>query len=238
MNKLIVGTKKDISKAERQELLNNSAVEELIKNVKPITNVGKEDLRLQDSFLFESLAKVYKKGIGAIFANNNKTVNVIVFDDRENNQTGAFLFALHEFDGGKALHKILYKNGQIQDKSIEPATEEVEAQFLKNFETDMFSKSEEYFPGILKQQQDVESLGFFDGCLPGGYLWCGGGCHNYEDNGGDGTWINETDWCCKYHDYCYRYDYSSVDGCDDTLCTCVKNHKTIASAGIRIIFCD
>lgn len=237
MNKVIVGTKKEISNLERQELINSLAVNELINKIKPFQNINKNDLYLQDSFLFESLAKVYKQGTGAVFVNNERTVNLVVFNDKENDHIGAFLFALQEFEGGKALHRILHKNGEIKNISIEPYTEEVQAEFLKNFETDLFSNSDEYFPGILKQR-DVQSLGFFDGCLPGGYRWCGGGCHNYEDNGGDGTWINETDWCCKYHDYCYRYDYSTVDGCDDTLCACVRNHKTIASAGIMIIFCD
>lgn len=86
---------------------------------------------------------------------------------------------------------------------------------------------------------EVESQvqGFTFGCLWGGYRWCGKGCYNYPDIGGDGSYINSTDLCCKNHDYCYKNNYLSKKQCDTNFCGCLKGKTNTAANLAKTWYC-
>lgn len=99
---------------------------------------------------------------------------------------------------------------------------------------------EEYYPGKLLDQ--IESQGFLDGCLPGGYIWCGGKC-----GGGSASCsststkpVNALDSCCKKHDCCY-YNYDEEFPhclCDARLCSCAQqNATTSAKYAVTAVMC-
>jgi hypothetical protein len=96
-----------------------------------------------------------------------------------------------------------------------------------------FKVNPDYTPGVLKEN-DVESLSDYPtwGCALGGYLWCGAECDNYRDEGGTGSWINGTDWCCMEHDWCFRTGWSSKCQCDLDLKSCLSNQSSATATYI------
>jgi hypothetical protein len=92
---------------------------------------------------------------------------------------------------------------------------------------------------------EIEGEGFLDGCLPGGYLWCGMGCQ-IDSNACDGPYIYnpdnpDVDRCCRLHDCCYRETGQTWpnDDCDQQLCDCVQDVDPfgIASLAIQAVMC-
>ncbi len=73
-----------------------------------------------------------------------------------------------------------------------------------------------------------------NGCLPGGYQFCGGNCGNYGDHGG-GSFVNYTDRCCSLHDDCYASGITKCK-CDAMLLKCVAGELTVGSIAIRGYF--
>ncbi|KYD24733.1 hypothetical protein [Parageobacillus toebii] len=128
----------------------------------------------------------------------------------------------------------------VLDMKIEEFEEFVQKS-LANY--DGFQHDPYYEEGELNAE--VETEGFLDGCLPGGYLWCGMGCQ-IDSNACDGPEIYNpknpaVDRCCREHDCCYRLtgqDWPN-DGCDAILCSCVYavDPYGIASMAIQAVMC-
>jgi hypothetical protein len=104
---------------------------------------------------------------------------------------------------------------------------------------DPLNHDENYVEGQLLTE--VHSEAFFDGCLGGGYMWCGGGCGggsracSSSDNG-----INRVDRCCRYHDCCYYRNNARRPhcACDSVFCECIRQApKTNWSPLIGLTFC-
>ncbi|UOE78281.1 hypothetical protein [Parageobacillus thermoglucosidasius] len=109
---------------------------------------------------------------------------------------------------------------------------------------DGFQHDPYYVEGELNAE--VETEGFLDGCLPGGYLWCGMGCQ-IDSNACNGPYIFNpnnplVDNCCRQHDCCYRERGETWpnDDCDLELCDCVRDVDPYgaASLAIQAVMCD
>ena len=103
-----------------------------------------------------------------------------------------------------------------------------------------FPFHDEYVPGMLNG--DVEANGAFDGCLAGGYIWCGQNCGGSAACNSTKKGINALDNCCKTHDCCYKNrNVKSGDRncyCDQNLCDCAqKSSATFGKYIVEAIFC-
>ncbi|MGE6377999.1 hypothetical protein [Peribacillus muralis] len=116
---------------------------------------------------------------------------------------------------------------EIEDEVFAAAAEENE-KFNQEFNFD-----ENYYPGQLLDQ-DVNAEGFFDGCIAGGYIYCGGKCGGHPACSGSKSGINKLDNCCKTHDCCYHNNGVKYPNCycDQRLCDC---SQASGYAGGRII---
>lgn len=97
----------------------------------------------------------------------------------------------------------------------------VEAQTLSKKEEEEFPFDPNYYPGMLMDQVKTENV-FVDGCLAGGYIWCGKSCGGSVACTSTKSGINGLDNCCKTHDCCYtkygvKYPHCY---CDQRLCDC------------------
>jgi hypothetical protein len=106
---------------------------------------------------------------------------------------------------------------------------DVKKEFIDNLENPLFPETHDEVEG--------QSQAFFSGCLWGGYRWCGKGCYNYPEIGGDGSWINSTDYCCMAHDYCYKNGYVSRSKCNDNFCDCLKGQTNTAANMAKGYYC-
>lgn len=102
-----------------------------------------------------------------------------------------------------------------------------------------FPVDENYYAGMLLDQ-DIETAGFLDGCLPGGYIWCGQKCGGSAACTSTKNGINGLDNCCKIHDCCYtrlgvKHPHCF---CDQSLCDCSQNKPIVFSTPVvQAIFC-
>lgn len=105
----------------------------------------------------------------------------------------------------------------------------VKEEFIDSLEKPLFPES----------YNEVESQvqAFVNGCLWGGYRWCGKGCFNYPDIGGDGSYINSTDLCCKNHDYCFKNGYVTKAKCNESFCACLKGKTTVGANMAKAWYC-
>lgn len=98
---------------------------------------------------------------------------------------------------------------------------------------------EKYVPGMLNG--DVEANGVLDGCLAGGYIWCGKACGGSAACKSTKKGINGLDNCCKKHDCCYtERNVKSPPNCycDQKLCDCAQAAGlTFGTPVIEAIFC-
>lgn len=106
---------------------------------------------------------------------------------------------------------------------------DVKEEFFENLKNPLFPETHNEVEG--------QAQGFSHGCLWGGYRWCGKGCSNYPEMGGDGTWINSTDSCCRRHDYCYKNGYVSKSQCDKNFCTCLSGQTNTAANLAKAWYC-
>jgi len=85
-----------------------------------------------------------------------------------------------------------------------------------------FNFDENYYPGQLLDQVDSEAV--IQGCIAGGYLYCGAACGGYPACSGSRSGINGLDNCCKKHDCCYHTKNTSGPNCycDQNLCDCAQ----------------
>lgn len=120
------------------------------------------------------------------------------------------------------------------EEEVIAANKETDKKFLEEFNFD-----EHYFPGQLLEQ--VKSEGFTDGCLGGGYIYCGSNCGGYPACAGSRSGINKLDNCCKTHDCCYnkygvKYPHCY---CDQRLCDCsqASGASLIARSQVEVTMC-
>jgi len=97
---------------------------------------------------------------------------------------------------------------------------------------------QDYVPGMLNG--DVEANGVFDGCLAGGYIWCGQACGGSSACTSTKKGINGLDNCCKTHDCCYTKRGVSYPNCycDQRLCDCAQAAgKTFNTPVVEAVMC-
>lgn len=96
----------------------------------------------------------------------------------------------------------------------------VEAAKVDEETEEAFPITENYYPGMLLEQE-VETA-WYNGCLPGGYVWCGKECGGSIACNSSTYGVNELDNCCKTHDCCYKTRGVSYKNCycDSRLCSC------------------
>lgn len=90
-------------------------------------------------------------------------------------------------------------------------------------------------PGQLGNVVDAQDM--VDGCINGGYIWCGKKCSGDFNKP---KYINSTDLCCYLHDLCYKRSgqkSANCTLCDAELCNCIAGEKTLASSMIRAAIC-
>lgn len=135
-----------------------------------------------------------------------------------------FLVNEQTVEGSKEYRQIIFRAANEQTVSIieNTLTNEV---FVANKETqskfkEEYNYDENYYPGQLLDQVNAE--GFTDGCIAGGYLYCGKGCGGYPACESTKKGINALDNCCKTHDCCYtKYGVAYPHClCDQALCDC------------------
>jgi len=92
---------------------------------------------------------------------------------------------------------------------------------LGKLDDDFYDK--DYYPEKLLETANKASA--FDGCLSGGYIWCGGNCGGSAACKSTKNGINALDNCCKAHDCCYsnfgiKKPFHCI--CDQRLCDCAQ----------------
>ncbi|OAT73011.1 hypothetical protein A7K69_19380 [Parageobacillus thermoglucosidasius] len=242
---VLVGSAIKPESVKVQTLLENPTVANMVKKIKQYRDFADHELEVFDAYQFEGKIKdrenSLKRGEGAVLALKDQSVslNILFAESGQEKQVHITGFVIQEDNDKQYFYKFQAKG---QDIKLVLATEfdgKIKEQYLSNFDQKLFKYDENFKYGILDNENEVEAhISWKDGCLPGGYKWCGGKCHNYPDSGGDGSVINEVDACCMLHDYCYRYDWNTVDGCDDSLCECVKPYSYWAALFIQLYFCD
>lgn len=233
---LIKGTKKIFPKDEIERFLKEDNVNSLINQLKLFRPF--EDLKTFDSYLVDSQKKdeAIIRSQGIIFTDSEHKVLIHVV--KHPNRIVAEGFVVQEINGKEVLRRYSNNGNGNNELFVKDYVSKIKTDFEKNFEVEIFSENKDFnedsMPNLELQYDDPP---FYWGCLPGGYLWCGGDCDNYSDQGGDNTYMNSTDNCCKTHDKCYRYETKTKAKCDSSLCSCVSGHSTVASTFIRAYFC-
>ena len=151
----------------------------------------------------------------------------------------------NKVDQDVTLHKIFSKSegGEIKTKVKEVPVKDVEyVTSLEDKFIEGFNFDENYVPGQLLDQVNLAEKDWLkDGCLPGGYIYCGGGCGGYPACKSSVKGVNELDdECCKYHDCCYALnDVTKHKICDAIICECAKIYlgDYIGAAGVVATFC-
>jgi len=242
-----------LNKDEKKELLasirEQKEFSELITAMKQHTEVDfKEDsVKIERAFKFDlahsetvvsakAMKVVFDENVHIHFITRYKNGNV---DDTSSTIVG-HIFS-NEVDQDVTLHKIFSNSeGEIKIKVKEIPVEDVTTQEDKFIEG--FNFDENYVPGQLVDQ--VNSAGkdwLKDGCLPGGYIYCGGGCGGYPACKSSVKGVNKLDdECCKYHDCCYAVNNDTGDkGCDAIICNCAKTYLDdyFGAIGVVAVFC-
>lgn len=85
-----------------------------------------------------------------------------------------------------------------------------------------FPFDENYYPGMLLNNEVRAEKKWYQGCLPGGYIWCGDDCGGSAACSSSVSGVNGVDDCCKKHDCCYTQRKVSYPNCycDQRLCDC------------------
>ncbi|TYR78884.1 hypothetical protein FZC66_17835 [Priestia megaterium] len=85
-----------------------------------------------------------------------------------------------------------------------------------------FPFDEHYYPGMLLNDEVRAEKKWYQGCLPGGYIWCGDDCGGSASCTSSVKGVNGLDNCCKAHDCCYSKNKVSYPNCycDQRLCDC------------------
>jgi len=231
---MLKGFKTFHSYSNLKQLLGNEKIK-LLKSNPKFADI--ENLKVVDSFVFqgkrENKENSFKKGKGIVLTNITKDIVVRVIQDNTNNKTVVSALSLEKVNDEHFVKAYeIDQNNQLYEVYSKKLTPELKDEFESNF-IPVFQEEKTVYDDEIVVQDWLT-----DGCLPGGYLWCGKGCSNFTDRGGDGSVINSTDSCCKSHDYCYRYNWDTVDGCDDQLCACAQGKSTTAAFFIRLWFCD
>jgi hypothetical protein len=192
------GTKIHLSQEKVDSLVNQKDVKDVIAKVKKASNKIL-DLKVNDSFLFEVLDKNNElvSGTGLVLANNNMDVFVNIFEEETNGQKGLTVSSFYPETIGEEdfINKLVYRDGKQVKSIVKPLTEKIKDVLKVNGANDLFPVNEQFEKQSMKNDFNAEYdyPPWYWGCLPGGYLWCGGDCDNFEDQGGNGYWINDTD---------------------------------------------
>ncbi|QAS54812.1 hypothetical protein [Halobacillus litoralis] len=117
--------------------------------------------------------------------------------------------------------EVLETHQKVNDKktkllSILTLTKAIREKFNNGIEA-----SKLRFDALKNNTNEVSTQALWDGCMPGGYFWCGGGC-GYQT--GSSAIKNKIDGCCLNHDYCYaNHSTARCLNCDEDLHACVTN---------------
>ncbi|QSX24154.1 hypothetical protein [Priestia megaterium] len=244
---LLVGASLENQLEAQQDLVNklkeNQLYKQLISDLEEKFNLDLKKFDVLDSFKFaserENIENTHSKGAGLKLSyNNNQVLLTAIFLENEAKLNLKLIstFVNHVVEGNDILTKIIAENGKISEVFAKEFDDKLAVEHEDNILKKQFPVNEAFFAS---EQEDaivplVQRVG--SGCLWGGYQWCGLGCSNYKDRGGDGTAINTTDVCCMMHDYCYR-NGNKHSTCDASLCKCISSHSTTASALIKVVYC-
>lgn len=225
------------------EVLNHEQFDLLKETIEVLAPFNKNDFKVLDAFAFEgkreNLDESYLKAKGIVLSFNESQI-IVHASIGERNQKSVEQFAAlveekainHSF-----LVKLYIENNEVVQVSRKEMNDQMREEILESIENEQFPQNEHYREGMLGGEVTSQVQEISDGCLWGGYRWCGKACNNYKDRGGDETWINETDRCCREHDYCYRIGFYSRATCDANLCSCVQSETTNAATLIRWYYC-
>lgn len=204
----------------RNEILNSDEFKSLIpildsNDLSTIEHVGGYSLELEQEREQGELIK------GIItsneFATPNKNVRLFFTtgESKGGNKQNVTALIVKEQEGQKML-EIFEKNHAEDLKlvSLLSLTGDVEEKYEKGI---LISK-ERFINEETEETITVQAP--WDGCMPGGYFWCGRGC-GYQT--GSTLIKNKIDGCCLNHDYCYtQYSTNRCTNCDNALVSCVQ----------------
>jgi hypothetical protein len=214
----------------KEQLISSEEFKTIEKEFKGIVDLNNS--RLVEGFAFDALKGsnlTVSKGLTVLF---DEKLIVTYQEFVREDKPGTLVIVKH-IEGEKLTQ---YKiSGSLKKKeNSQELTEEDRKELDQMYVKTGFNFNEVYVPGMLGE---ISAQGWpYEGCVWGGYKWCGKGCNNYPENGGDNTYINATDLCCRVHDYCYKNNTYTEKVCDDRLCSCVATHTTGAAAIIRLAF--
>ncbi|MEH7314277.1 hypothetical protein [Priestia megaterium] len=133
-------------------------------------------------------------------------------------------------------YKVLEDDSLIQYSKVVDKEKYVDMQAATEKDNlDLELSNENYTPDDLDNVVDVQDI--TDGCISGGYIWCGRGCSGDFNKP---KYINTTDLCCYLHDSCYKRSgqkKANCSLCDAELCSCIAGESTKAKSMIEIGIC-
>jgi len=227
-----------LNENEKQDLLTSIGKQrkffEVIATMKQHTSVdfNADSVKLENALKFdvEQKGAVFTaKVVDLVFDDNVKIHYITRYKDGDINGTwNTFIGSIKTNEANPEVNvNKIFRTFEDEIKVTEVSKEEIE---LANVQDDNFLRGltldENYVPGQLLEQ--VNSEGFTDGCMPGGYIFCGGNCGGYPACDKPGNGVNKLDTlCCKVHDCCYHYvgnTGSQKKSCDDHICSCAANY--------------
>ncbi|WML27372.1 hypothetical protein [Neobacillus sp. OS1-33] len=239
-------TKKEIQSL-KERALNNSDFKTILSELENIhgSKISLIDVlkplkfdSVNDNIFYSVQTAVFKVMDDAFIKYTEATTN-----DSTDARTKVFGVTIQE--QGTELNRIIIHpelDVMVQKNETVPLTKQEMREFWKKSldKFDDLVPDESYQPGDLFNEASAQ--GFWDGCVTGGYLWCGKGCY-IDGNGCNGPYVYnpnnpDLDNCCRIHDCCY-YEGRTHASCDDSLCSCSIRVDPfgVASTMIQLYFC-
>lgn len=163
-------------------------------------------------------------------------------DDSETTNFSVGKIFSEDSDDSSLIKQLIFK--AVDDTEVEiltseheknniEKTEDLESKFYNEFNFD-----ENYTPGQLLNQDHISVAGFIDGCLAGGYIYCGKQCGGWPACESNTDGINVLDNCCKMHDCCFHYSGGPTSACNKGLCNCASQQSGPGSIIVRAYACS
>ncbi|PRT15850.1 hypothetical protein [Bacillus wiedmannii] len=227
----------------KQKLNTNESLNNLLEELKKTAGISDEEFEITYPIKFDAISsnKQDIKTVTATILKFNDNVAVKYFERFTNGDTNtleSFAIGSVAIPDGEYQNIHTFKQGTagIVRHEVEKELTELFLESLNKDEDfdEVFQPDPSYNPG----EKNLETQGWWDGCIAGGYIWCGSGCqYSSTPCKGPIKGKNKLDYeCCRLHDCCYHANGTTPPDCycDQTLCDCAQRVDRWGTASLLI----